>query len=51
MVRLHIGTRGEDGANLAKVSVSFKVNGLAGQVWDSYSSCHANNDTRREPRL
>ena len=39
-----MSTRGEDEANLTKVLVSFKQNGLARQVWDSYSSCHARNN-------
>ena len=44
VLRLLMSTRGEDGANLTKVLVSFKLNGLAWQVWDSYSSCHARNN-------
>ena len=46
-----MSTSGEDGANLTKAIVSFKLNGFARQVLDSYSSCHARNIAKRGPRL
>ena len=37
-----MSTSGEDGANLTKVIVSFKLNGFA---------CHARNNAKRGPQL